>query len=241
MWSIFRKEVSAFFNSLIAYIVIGVFLLLNGLLFWLYPETNILDYDYAEMDSFFQLCPYILLFFVPAITMRMFSEELRSGTIEFLMTRPVSLWAIIGGKYLSCIFIILLALAPTLIYYISLYQLGNPQGNIDSASVAGSYFGLLLLASVYAAAGLFMSSVTRNQVVAFLLAAVVCYILFAGFEQLSGLFSGVTQYFLSYIGLSFHYSSLGKGIIDSRDVVYFVSVSLIFLVLTLLSLNNIRK
>ena len=119
--------------------------------------------------------------------------------------------------------------------------MGNPQGNIDSASVAGSYFGLLLLASVYAAAGLFMSSVTRNQVVAFLLAAVVCYILFAGFEQLSGLFSGVTQYFLSYIGLSFHYSSLGKGIIDSRDVVYFVSVSLIFLVLTLLSLNNIRK
>lgn len=241
MWSVFSREVSAFFNSLIAYIVIGVFLLLNGLLFWLYPETNILDYGYAEMDGFFRLCPYILLFFVPAITMRMFSEELKSGTIEFLFTRPVSVPAIIGGKYFSCIFIIVLALAPTLIYYISLYKLGNPEGNIDSAAVAGSYFGLVLLAAVYAAAGLFMSSVTRNQVVAFLLAAIVCYILFAGFEQLSGLFSGIIQYALSYLGLSFHYSSLGKGIIDSRDVIYFVSVALVFLVLTLLSLNNIRK
>lgn len=214
MGSIFRKEVAAFFNSLIAYMVIGVFLLLNGLLFWLYPETNILDYGYAEMDGFFQLCPYILLFFVPAI---------------------------IGGKYLSCIFIIVLALLPTLIYYISLYKLGNPEGNIDSAAVAGSYFGLVLLAAVYAAVGLFMSSVTRNQVVAFLLTALVCYGLFAGLEQLSGLFSGVIQYGLSYLGLSFHYSSLGKGIIDSRDVIWFVSVALIFLVLTLSSLNNIRK
>ncbi len=241
MWSIFKKEVSSFFNSLIAYMVIGVFLLMNGLLFWLYPDTNILDYGYADMDGFFRLCPYLLLFFVPAITMRMFSEERRSGTIEFLMTRPVSLSAIIGGKYLSCVFIVVLALLPTLIYYLSLYRLGNPVGNIDSAAVAGSYFGLVLLASVYAAVGLFLSSVTRNQVVAFLLTALVCYILFIGFEQLSGLFTGAVQYLVAYIGLAFHYNSLGKGIIDSRDVLWLVSLSLIFLVCTLLSLNNIRK
>ncbi len=241
MWSIFKKEVSSFFNSLIAYMVIGVFLLMNGLLFWLYPDTNILDYGYADMDGFFRLCPYLLLFFVPAITMRMFSEELRSGTMEFLLTRPVSLSAIIGGKYLSCVFIIGLALLPTLIYYLSLYRLGNPVGNIDSAAVVGSYFGLVLLASVYAAVGLFLSSVTRNQVVAFLLTALVCYILFIGFDQLSGLFTGAVQYGVAYVGLAFHYNSLGKGIIDSRDVLWLVSLSLIFLVLTLLSLNNIRK
>ena len=241
MWSIFKKEVSAFFNSLIAYIVIGVFLLLNGLLFWIYPETNILDYGYAEMDGFFQLCPYILLFLVPAVTMRMFSEERRSGTIEFLLTRPVTLQAVAGGKYLSCLFIIVLALLPTLIYYISLYRLGNPVGNIDSAAVAGSYFGLLLLASVYAAVGLYLSSITQNQVIAFLLTALVCYLLFAGIEQLAGLFSGAVQYGLSYVSLGYHYTSLGKGMIDSRDVIWLLSAALVFFVLTLSSLNNIRK
>lgn len=241
MFIIFKKEVSTFFNSLIAYIVIGVFLLLTGLMFWLYPDTNILDYGYAEMDAFFQIAPYILLFFVPAVTMRMLSEEIKSGTIELLFTKPLSVWDIVFGKFLSCVFIIVLALLPTLIYYFSIYKLGNPAGNVDSASVFGSYFGLVLLASVYAAVGIFMSSLTKNQVVAFLLAAVCSYILFVGIEQFSALFSGSIQFFLSYLGLSFHYNSIGKGIVDSRDVIYFVSVSVFFLLLTLLSLNTIRK
>ena len=241
MFIIFKKEVSTFFNSLIAYIVIGVFLLLTGLMFWLYPDTNILDYGYAEMDAFFQIAPYILLFFVPAVTMRMLSEEIKSGTIELLFTKPLSVWDIVFGKFLSCVFIIVLALLPTLIYYFSIYKLGNPIGNVDSASVFGSYFGLVLLASVYAAVGIFMSSLTKNQVVAFLLAAVCSYILFVGIEQFSALFSGSIQFFLSYLGLSFHYNSIGKGIVDSRDVIYFVSVSVFFLLLTLLSLNTIRK
>jgi ABC-2 type transport system permease protein len=241
MFIIFKKEISTFFNSLIAYIVIGVFLLLTGLMFWLYPETNILDYGYAEMDTFFQIVPYILLFFVPAISMRMFSEEIKSGTLELLFTKPISVWDIVFGKFLSCVFIIVLALLPTLIYYLSLYRLGNPVGNIDSASVFGSYFGLILLASVYAAVGIFMSSLTKNQVVAFLLAAICSYILFVGVEQFSALFSGSFQFYLSYLGLSFHYNSIGKGIVDSRDVVYFVSISAFFLFLTLLSLNTIRK
>lgn len=241
MFIVFKKEVSTFFNSLIAYIVIGVFLLLTGLMFWLYPDTNILDYGYAEMDVFFQITPYVLLFFVPAVTMRMLSEEIKSGTIELLFTKPISVWDIVFGKFLSCVFIIVLALLPTLIYYFSIYKLGNPAGNVDSASVFGSYFGLMLLASVYASVGIFMSSVTKNQVVAFLLAAVCSYILFVGIEQFSALFSGSIQFFLSYLGLSFHYNSIGKGIVDSRDVIYFVSVSVFFLLLTLLSLNTIRK
>jgi ABC-2 type transport system permease protein len=241
MFIIFKKEVSTFFNSLIAYIVIGVFLLLTGLMFWLYPDTNILDYGYAEMDAFFQIAPFILLFFVPAVTMRMLSEEIKSGTIELLFTKPLSVWDIVFGKFLSCVFIIALALLPTLIYYASIYKLGNPVGNVDSAAVFGSYFGLLLLSSVYAAVGIFMSSLTKNQVVAFLLAAVCSYILFVGIEQFSALFSGSIQFFLSYLGLSFHYNSIGKGIVDSRDVIYFVSLSVFFLLLTLLSLNTIRK
>jgi ABC-2 type transport system permease protein len=241
MFIIFKKEVSTFFNSLIAYIVIGVFLLMTGLMFWLYPDTNILDYGYAEMDAFFQIAPFILLFFVPAVTMRMLSEEIKSGTIELLFTKPLSVWDIVLGKFLSCVFIIALALLPTLIYYVSIYKLGNPVGNVDSAAVFGSYFGLLLLSSVYAAVGIFMSSLTKNQVVAFLLAAVCSYILFVGIEQFSALFSGSIQFFLSYLGLSFHYNSIGKGIVDSRDVIYFVSVSVFFLLLTLLSLNTIRK
>jgi ABC-2 type transport system permease protein len=241
MFIIFKKEVSTFFNSLIAYIVIGVFLLMTGLMFWLYPDTNILDYGYAEMDAFFQIAPFILLFFVPAVTMRMLSEEIKSGTIELLFTKPLSVWDIVLGKFLSCVFIIALALLPTLIYYVSIYKLGNPVGNVDSAAVFGSYFGLLLLSSVYAAVGIFMSSLTKNQVVAFLLAAVCSYILFVGIEQFSALFSGSIQFFLSYLGLSFHYNSIGKGIVDSRDVIYFVSLSVFFLLLTLLSLNTIRK
>ncbi len=241
MWSIFRKEVASFFNSLIAYIVIGVFLLLNGWLFWIYPETSILDYGYAEMDTFFQLCPFILLFFIPAVTMRTFSEELRSGTMEYLLTRPVSLWGIILGKYLSCLLIFCLALLPTLIYYFSLYVLGNPAGNIDSAAVAGSYFGLILLAGVYAAIGVFLSSLTKNQVVAFLVSALVCYVVFVGLDQFSQLFSGSVQYLIAQVGLSIHYNSLGKGVLDSRDIIYMGSVSVLFLLLTYQSLNNIRK
>lgn len=241
MLSIFKKEVSTFFNSLIAYIVIGVFLLLTGLMFWLYPDTNILDYGYAEMDTFFQVTPFVLLFFVPAITMRMFSEEIKSGTIELLFTKPVSVWNIILGKFFSCVFIIVLALLPTLVYYFTIYEIGNPVGNIDSAAVFGSYFGLVLLAGVYAAVGVYMSSITKNQVVAFLLTAIACYVLFVGIDQFSGLFSGSVQYILSYLGLSFHYSSIGKGVIDTRDILYFISISAVFLLLTLFSLNTIRR
>lgn len=241
MISILKKEVASFFNSLIAYIVIGVFLLLMGLMFWLYPATNILDYGYAEMDMFFQVAPFVLLFFVPAVTMKMLSEEIKSGTLELLFTKPISVLDIVLGKFFSCLVITLLALLPTFIYYISIYNLGNPIGNIDSAAVFGSYFGLILLAAVYCAVGIFMSSLTKSQVVAFLLSALVCYILFVGLGQFAALFSGSVEYLISYFGLDFHYNSLGKGVLDSRNILFLLSISISFLLLTLLSLKTIRK
>ena len=241
MLFILKKELSSFFNSLIAYIVIGVFLLFTGLLFWLYPDTNILDYGYADLDSFFSIVPYLFLFLVPAITMRMFSEEIKSGTIELLLTKPVTVTDIILGKFLSCVVIVILTLLPTLIYYFTLYNIGNPVGNIDSAAVAGSYCGLILLGAAFASVGLFMSSKTENQVVAFLLTAIIGYILFLGLEQFSGLFSGGIQYYISYLSMDFHYKALSKGVIDSRDIIYFVSIIVIFLLLTLINIDRFRS
>lgn len=241
MITILLKELSSFFNSLIAYIVIGVFLLFTGLLFWLYPDTNILDYGYAEMGSFFEIMPYLFLFFIPAITMRMFSDEIKSGTLEVLLTKPVSVGKIVSGKFLACLIIIMLAMLPTLLYYYAVYRLGNPVGNIDSAAVAGSYIGLIFLASVYSAIGVFMSSITRNQVIAFLLAALTSYMFLVGFDQIAGLFRGKTQYALSSLGFNFHYNSLSKGVLDSRSLIYFLTVSVLFLTLTMISLGRLRK
>ncbi|MCP9771009.1 gliding motility-associated ABC transporter permease subunit GldF [Lacihabitans sp. LS3-19] len=241
MFSIFKKEVSSYFNSLIAYIVIGVFLLLTGLMLWMYPNSNVLDYGYAEMTSFFDFCPYIFLLLIPAVTMRMFSEEFRTGTVELLFTKPISLWGIILGKYFATLFILVLAILPTLVYFVSIYLLGNPKGNIDSASVFGSYFGLILLAAAYAAIGIFTSTLSKNQVVAFILAAIISYFFYDGLGQLASIFRGSFQYYLNFLGLDFHYSSLGKGMLDSRNIVYLISFSGIFLVFTHLLLNKSRK
>lgn len=241
MLSIFKKEVSTFFNSLIGYIVIAVFLLLTSLVVWIYPDTNIMDYGFAEMDVFFNYCPYILIFLVSAITMRMFSEEEKSGTLELLLTKPVKLIDIILGKYFAALWIIVLAIAPTLVYYFSIYYLGNPKGNIDSASVVGSYFGLILLAAAFAAIGIFTSSITKNQVIAFISAAILCYFAFDGFAQLTSLFSGSFGYFLSYFSLDFHFDALGKGLLDSRNLIYLLSFSFVFIFMTYNSLNRKRQ
>jgi ABC-2 type transport system permease protein len=241
MLSILKKELSTFFNSLIAYIVIGVFLLLTGLMFWIYPNSNILDFGYAEMTSFFDFSPYILLFLIPAVTMRMFSEEFRTGTLELLFTKPVSLRGIIVGKYFAALIIIIIALLPTLVYYFSVYYLGNPIGNIDSAAVVGSYFGLVLLSAAYAAIGIFTSSISKNQVVAFILAAILCYVFYDGISQLSEIFRGGVQYYTNYLSLSFHYSSLGKGVLDSRNLIFLLSFAALFLVFTHIVLDKKRK
>ena len=235
------KEVSLFFNSLVGYIVIAVFLVLTGLMFWIYPETNILDYGYAEMDIFFDIAPYVFLFLIPAVTMRMFSEEARTGTLELLFTRPITTRQIIFGKYLGSWLIVIIALVPTMVYYFSLYQLGNPPGNIDSAGVVGSYIGLIFLSGVFVSIGIFTSTLSNNQIVAFILAAILCYFFYEGLSQLAQIFSGATAYYINYLSLSYHYDSLSKGVIDSRNIIFFVSFSLVFILVTEWFLEKKRK
>ena len=241
MFQIFKKEINAFLSSLIGYIVIGVFLTATGLFVWFFKD-NILDFGYADMSSFFQIAPFVFLFLIPAITMRAFSEEVKSGTIELLLTKPLTAWQIVLGKYLACCVLILLALLPTLLYYYSVYQLGNPQGNVDSAAVFSSYVGLFLLGCVFASMGIFSSSLTDSQVTAFVIAFVLCLVLYYAISSFAALpFMGSFGYVLSKLGLDYQYDALGRGLIDSRNVLYFLSVIFIALFATRWRLMELRK
>jgi ABC-2 type transport system permease protein len=230
---IIAKELNGFLNSLIAYIVIGVFLTSMGLLMWVFPETSVLDYGFADMDTLFSLAPYVFIFLIPAITMRSFAEEKRTGTLELLFTRPLTDWDIVLGKFLASFLLVLFALLPTGMYYLSVYLLGDPVGNIDTSGITGSYIGLALLASVFCAVGIFASSTTTNQIVSFILAAFLCFLLFTGFNSLAALnlWSG-NVLVIKQLGILYHYESLGRGLIDSRDVVYFVSLTALILLAT---------
>ncbi|GAA4452672.1 gliding motility-associated ABC transporter permease subunit GldF [Nibrella saemangeumensis] len=233
MGAIFRKEINQFFSSPIAYIIMVVFLTAVGLMLWVFPDTSLPDYGYADMGTFFTLTPYVMLFLVPAITMRSIAEEVRTGTLEWLLTKPVSRWGVVGGKFLANWLLVALTLLPTLVYYVTLYQLGSPPGNIDSASVFGSYIGLLLLSGVFVAIGLWASSVNDNQVVAFVLGVFCCFLLYVGLSSLTGLVGdGSPAYWLSYLALDEQYRSLGRGLIDSRNVIYLLSLMGFFLWLT---------
>ncbi len=241
MLQIFKKEINTFLSSLIGYIVIGVFLTTTGLFVWFFKD-NILDFGYADMSSFFQVAPFVFLFLIPAITMRAFSEEVKSGTIELLLTKPLTAWQIVLGKYVACCALILLALLPTLLYYYSVYQLGNPQGNVDSAAVFSSYLGLFLLGCVFAAMGVFTSALTDSQVTAFVLAFVLCLILYYAISSFAALpFMGSFGYLLGKLGLDYQYDALGRGLIDSRNVLYFLSVIFIALFATRWRLIALRK
>lgn len=239
MWTIFAKEVNSFLNSLIAYVVIAVFLTGMGLLMWVFPDTNVLDYGYADMETLFRLGPYVFMFLIPAITMRLLAEERKGGTLELLLTRPLSVVQIIGGKYLAGFFLVIFTLLPTLVYYFSISYLGNPAGNIDTAGVMGSYIGLGLLGAVFTAIGLFASSITENQIVAFILAVFMCFLLFSGFSSLASInVWGGFSLLLEQLGILYHYNTLSKGLIDLRDVVYFVSVVFLFLLFTQMNLSQ---
>jgi ABC-2 type transport system permease protein len=238
MFSILRKEFNAFLSSPVAYVVIGVFLVATGLFVWVFPDSSVLDYGFADLQTLFNTAPWIFLFLIPAITMRTFAEEKKAGTIELLLTRPLTDGQIIGGKYLACFLLVLLALIPTLLYYYSVYQLGNPVGNIDSAATVGSYIGLALLAGVFAAIGLFASAITRDQVIAFLVAVVGCFLVYSGFDSLASVFEGSTAYYISQLGIAAHYRDISKGLIDSRDLTYFLSLIAGFLVATRLALQS---
>ena len=240
MYQIFKKELNSFLDSLIGYIVIGVFLTATGLFTWFFKD-NILDFGYADMNLFFQISPFIFLFLIPAITMRAFSEEIKSGTIELLFTKPLSKWQIVLGKYLASCFLILMSLLPTLLYYYSVYQLGNPQGNVDSAAVFSSYLGLFFLGCVFAAIGILMSSFTDNQVTAFVLSFVICLVLFYGIGQLAQLpFMGDFGYIFNQLGLDYQYNALSKGLIDSRNIIYFLSVIFIALWVTKIKISTLK-
>lgn len=233
MWAIFIKEVNSFLNSLIGYIVVGVFLTGVGLLTWLFPETNVLDYGYADLETLFSLGPFVLMFLIPAITMRTLAEERKQGTLELLLTRPLTDWQIILGKYFSSLALVLFALAPTLIYYFSLVALGSPRGNIDTAGVMGSYLGLVLLGGLFTALGLLASSITENQIVAFILAVFLCFLGFQGFGSLAAIdLWGKGSLLIAQMGISYHYDALSRGLIDTRDLIYFISAIGLMLTIT---------
>ena len=238
MLTILQKEFNAFLNSPVAYVVLGVFLIATGLFVWVFPDSSVLDYGYADLQTLFNLAPWIFLFLIPAITMRTFAEEKKAGTIELLLTRPLTDGQIIGGKYLACLLLALLALIPTLLYYLSVYKLGSPEGNIDSAATVGSYLGLALLAAVFAAIGILASALTRDQIIAFLVAVVGCFLIYSGFDSLASVLQGSSAYYVSQLGIAAHYRDLSKGLIDSRDLVYFFSVVAVALQATRLALRS---
>ena len=235
MLSLLKKEINSFLNSLTGYIVIVIFLLTISLLLWIFPATdfNIFESGYANMDSLFIVTPWVYMFLIPAITMRLFSEEKKSGTIELLLTRPLTELQVILAKYFAGVLLVVFSLLPTLIYYVCIYNLAAPIGNIDSGAIWGSYAGLLFLGAGFTAIGLFASSLTGNQVIAFVIALFLCFICFTGFESISSFVSAGNISSLIYnLGISAHYSSMSRGVIDTRDLIYFVSIIAFFIMLT---------
>jgi ABC-2 type transport system permease protein len=230
MLAIFRKEISGFFSSLTGYVVIIVFLLINSLFMWVFPgEWNIPDSGYAGLDTLFFLSPWVFMFLVPAVTMRMIAEEKRIGTIELIYSRPITEREIIYGKFFASVLLVLLALLPGVIYFFSVYHLGDPPGNLDKGGTLGSVIGLFFLASVYASAGIFASSMTDNQVIAFISAVLICFILFMGFDSFAYL-PGLKKLdeFVIRLGINEHYKSISRGVIDIRDILYFLAVIVFF-------------
>jgi len=240
--NIYKKEIAAYFNSLTGYLAIGLFLLVTGLLLWVFPSTSIFDYGYATLESFFQLSPYLFMFLIPAVTMRSIAGEKAEGTWELLLTRPLRMWHLILGKYFGSLTIMLLALLPTLIYVFTVYRLALPEGNIDTGAVVGSYVGLFFLGAVFVAMGLFTSALGRNAIVSFLLAMLLSFLLFYAFDALSGMpFFSSYAYWISYLGAQAHYDAISRGVLDSRDALYFISAITVFLGYTHTILNKNRN
>lgn len=242
MIQVFVKELTSFFSSLIGYVVIGIFLLFLGLILWVFPDYSILYYYYASLSQLFEISPLIFLFLIPAITMRSFSEEKQNGTLEVLQTKPLTSWDIVLGKYWASITLVLFALLPTAFYYYTVHQLGSPVGNIDGGAVMGSYIGLFLLAAAFTAIGVFASSLSTNQIVSFLLAAFLCFILYWGFLFLSKLpgVVGTWDVFIQWLGLDYHYRQISQGLIDTRNVMYLLTVVFVFLLLATTQLERAK-
>ena len=239
MWSICKKEFNQFFSNLTGYIAIVLFLLINGIFLFVLQDSSIFEYGYASLEKFFDLAPWVLLFLIPAITMRSLSDEYRAGTFEILQTKPLSSWQIVWGKYLSVLIIILFVLIPTFVYVLTI-KLLSATGSIDGGGIAGSYLGLFLLSAVFAAISLCCSGLTSNAVVAFLISVTACLVLYFGFSAISRLpvLQGNADYYIEMLGIDYHYRSISRGVVDSRDIIYFFSI--IFLAL-LITVRNLHK
>ena len=236
MLAILKKEINSFFASPIGYLVIGIFLLLNGLFLWVFKgDFNILDYGFSDLSPFCLLAPWILIFLIPAVTMRSFSDEKKQGTLELLLTKPTSLTRIVLGKYFGAFILILIALAPTLLYVYTINQLGNPVGNLDIGSTLGSYLGLLFLAAAYTAIGIFTSTITDNQIVAFITSVFLCFLFYIGFE---GIADFASSNFIDQLGMSSHYKSISRGVLDTRDILYFISITAFFIFISIKGIKN---
>lgn len=243
MFAIFKKEIQSFFTSPIGYLIVGLFLLLTGLFLWVFKGPfNIFDYGFADLSNFFLLAPWVFLFLIPAITMKSFSEERKMGTLELLMIKPIPLWKLPLGKFWAAVVLCFLALIPTILYVFAIAALGTTTGNYDIGIVMGSYFGLIFLVAAYTAVGIFASSMSDNQIIAFIVGVVLCFILFQGFESLSTLFSDATTFqFFQKMGAKFHFENIARGILDTRNLVYFISITIFFLYFTYLRLKKISS
>jgi len=240
MKALLLREIKTFFGSPIGYLVVAIFLILNGLFLWVFEgEFNILNSGFADLSPFFKLAPWILIFLIPAVTMKSFSDERKQGTMELLFTKPLSNWEIVNGKFFGAFVLILVALVPSVLYVITIYTLGNPVGNIDFGSTLGSYFGLLFLIAAYTAIGVFTSTLSDNQIVAFILAVFFCFIFYFGFDGLSRFFGSFSPLVAS-LGMDFHYKSMSRGVLDTRDILYFASISILFLAATVYQLKSFK-
>jgi ABC-2 type transport system permease protein len=239
MWTLFLKEINELFSTITGYLVVSVYLIINGLILWVFHgPSNVLDAGYANLDPLFIISPWVFLFLVPAVTMRLVSEEMRLHTMELLLVRPISELKITLSKYFAGLVLVSVALLPTLIYTISINRLGAPAGIADMGAIAGSYTGLFFLAAIYTAIGLFASSLSQNQIISFIVAVILSFVFFIGFDQLSALFNGGLQDFISALGINYHYKAISKGVIDTRDILYFISVIGIFILMTKLILER---
>ncbi len=238
MYALIAKEVRGFLGSLIGHITVVVFLLLTGLFLWVFPD-NILDRGYADLAPLFFIAPWVFLFLLPAVTMRSFSEERRTGTIEFLLTKPLTELQVVAAKYIASVTLLVLALLPTLVYWYSIHELAVPRGNVDVGGTLGSYIGLLFLGGCFAAIGIFASAITDSQIVAFLIAVFLCFFLYLGFDLIADFqVFGALEGPIKSIGIQAHYMSMSRGVIDLRDVLYYLAVIVIFLLLTRTALQS---
>ena len=221
--------------------VIAIFLIINGLFLWVFEgEYNILNTGFADLTPFFTLAPWILIFLIPAVTMRSFSDEKKQGTLELLLTKPLSIWQIVSGKFLGALLLIIMAIVLTFIYVYVIYGLGLPEGNIDMGSTIGSYFGLLFLISGYSAIGIFTSTLSENQIVAFIVAVFLCFLLYFGFDGLATVIPSLST-IISTLGMQDHYKSMSRGVLDTRDIIYFSSITIAFLSFTVYNLKSFKS